>query len=89
MFIHLKTSLPRRIPALLAALPCEIEKIDVGSALGGITSIRMGGGLKGANIIIMKDGDRLTIRSAAEDADAARKNAETALEAVQSSLLDQ
>ena len=68
-------------------IPCQIEDIQAGTGIGRLMTISLGGGMKGANVILVRDGDRLTIRSAANDANTARKNAETALDALKNSLL--
>jgi len=70
-------------------IPCQIEDIDVGTAIGRLLMISLGGGMKGVNIFLVKDGDRLRIQSAANDAATARKNAETALEGLKAPLLGQ
>lgn len=68
-------------------IPCRIEDVHVGTGIGRLITISLGGGMKGANVFLVRDGDRLTIRSAADDADIARRNAETALGALKKSLL--
>jgi hypothetical protein len=64
---------------------CQIEKIDLGPApmIARLLKIpSLGGGYKGANVFVVKDGDRLTVKSAAKTMDAARENAEKTLEAL-------
>lgn len=60
-------------------LPCEINELSVGSIVGRVTSIRLVGGRVSVNITVLKDGDRLTIRSAGKTKAIAQKNAEIAL----------
>ncbi|WP_146113594.1 hypothetical protein [Brucella pituitosa] len=67
-------------------LPCQINKLSVGSLVGRMTSIRLAGGRVSVNLTFLKDGDRLTIRSAAKTKDIAQKNAEIALGAVRDKL---
>lgn len=60
-------------------LPCEIKELSVGSIVGRVTSIRLVGGRVSVNITFLKDGDRLTIRSAGKTKAIAQKNAQIAL----------
>jgi hypothetical protein len=62
---------------------CQIEVIDVGTAIARLLKIPNLGGYKGVNIFLVKDGGRLTIKSAAKTMDEARENAEKTLEALQ------
>ena len=66
---------------------CEIGEVDAGPALGRILSVCTPGTVKTTNIFVVKDGDRLTIQSAATDAAVARRNAEKALDAARVLLL--
>ena len=62
---------------------CEIEKIDAGSATARLLKIpNLGGGYKGVNIFVVKDSDRLTIKSAAKSIEDARSNVEKTLNAL-------
>jgi len=67
-------------------LPCEIDEVSHGSIVGRMTSIRLAGGRFSVNITFLKDGDRLTIRSAATTKVIAQKNAEIALGTVRDKL---
>ena len=67
-------------------IPCQSEEIDAGAGIGRLVTTVTGCCIKGANVFIVRDRYRLTIRSAADDADIARKNAETALEALRKFL---
>lgn len=69
-----------------SGIPCRIEEIQTGAGIGRLMSISLGGGMKGVNIVLVQDGDRLTIRSAAPDAERARENAQTALQALKNAL---
>lgn len=60
-------------------MPCKIEEIDAGEGIGRLLTMAIGCCVKGANVILVRDGYRLTIRSAAEEADVARRNALKAL----------
>lgn len=67
-------------------LPCEIDELSLGSIVGRITTIGLTGGRVSVNITYLKDGDRLTIRSAAKTKAIAQKNAEIALGVVSDRL---
>ena len=56
---------------------CSLAGLSVSPAVGWITTWSMG-----STAVILRDGDLLTIRSIAADADTARRNAETVVEAV-------
>jgi len=67
---------------------CQMEKIEVGTAIGRLLKIpNLGGGYKGVNIFLVRDGDRLTIKSAAKTMDAARNNAKKALEILKAPVI--
>lgn len=60
---------------------CSLTGLSVSPAVGWITKWSMGP-IIGSTAIILRDGDLLTIRSVADDADTARRNAEKIVEAV-------
>jgi hypothetical protein len=60
---------------------CSLTELKVPPAVGWITDWSMGP-MIGSTAIILRDGDLLTIRSIADDADTARRNAGTLVEAV-------
>ncbi len=69
---------------------CQLEKIDAGPApvIGRLLKIpNLGGGYKGVNIFVVKDGDRLTIKSAAKMMEDARENAEKTLEVLKEPVI--
>ncbi|GAA5233454.1 hypothetical protein FOZ76_08835 [Verticiella sediminum] len=69
---------------------CEIENIDIDPAIGRLISLRrLGGDMTGTRIVVVKDGERLVVQSAANDRTLARSNAETALSAVKGALFEQ
>ena len=53
---------------------CKVEALDVEPAVGWITSWELGS-QRGATVVILRDGDLLTIRSLAETAETAKGNA--------------
>ena len=53
---------------------CKVEALDVEPAVGWITSWQLGS-QSGATVVILRDGDLLTIRSLAETAETAKGNA--------------
>lgn len=67
---------------------CEIEEIDAGAALGRRVTVCMRVPLQTTSLFVVKDGDRLTIRSSATDATMARRNADKALRAAGALLLE-
>ena len=60
---------------------CSLTGLSVSPAVGWITKWSMGP-IIGSTAIILRDGDLLTIRSVADDADTARRNAEKIVETV-------
>ncbi|OWJ65881.1 hypothetical protein [Inquilinus limosus] len=60
---------------------CSLTELKVSPAVGWITNWSMGP-MIGSTAIILRDGDLLTIRSIADDADTARGNAEALVESV-------
>jgi hypothetical protein len=60
---------------------CSLTGLSVSPAVGWITKWSMGP-IIGSTAIILRDGDLLTIRSVADDADTARQNAEKIVETV-------
>jgi hypothetical protein len=69
---------------------CQIEKIDVGPTPMIIRLLRipnLGGGYKGVNVFVVKDGDRLSIKSAAKTMEKARENAEKTLEVLKEPVI--
>lgn len=60
---------------------CSLTELKVSPAVGWITDWSMGP-MIGSTAIILRDGDLLTIRSIADDADTARRNADTLVESV-------
>jgi hypothetical protein len=60
---------------------CSLTELKVSPAVGWITDWSMGP-MIGSTAIILRDGDLLTIRSVADDADTARRNAEKIVETV-------
>jgi hypothetical protein len=60
---------------------CSLTELSVSPAVGWLTTWPMGSHA-GSTAVILRDGDLLTIRSIAADADTARRNAETLVESV-------
>lgn len=60
---------------------CSLTELKVSPAVGWITNWSMGP-MIGSTAIILRDGDLLTIRSVADDADTARRNAEALVKSV-------
>jgi hypothetical protein len=54
---------------------CRVAAIEAAPAVGWMSHYRMGG-LRGSTAVILRDGDLLTIRSLAREADVASANAE-------------
>ena len=57
---------------------CRLEAVEAGAAVGWLSSYGSGGGY-GATAVLLRDGDMLTIRSLAGDADLATRNAKAAI----------
>ncbi|WP_019171772.1 hypothetical protein [Pseudaminobacter salicylatoxidans] len=67
---------------------CQIEEIDAGAATARLLKIpNLGGGYKGVNVILVKDGDRLTIKSAAKTMEDAWNNAQKTLKVLKKPVL--
>jgi hypothetical protein len=67
---------------------CQMEEIDVGTAIARLLKIpNLGGGYKGVNVFVVKDGDRLIIKSAAKSMEDARDNAEKTLKALKEPVI--
>lgn len=67
---------------------CGIEEIDAGSAIARLIRIpNLGGGMKGTNIFVVKDGDRLKILSAAKSDEIATENARKTLDALKAPII--
>jgi len=67
---------------------CRLSALDVAPAVGWISTYPIGG-TAGSTVIMLRDGDMLTVRSLASDADVARGNAEKAAKAAAAKLLAQ
>lgn len=67
---------------------CTLSRIDVGPATGWITTYDSGGGA-GSTVVLLRDGDMLTIRSLAADAKTAQANARTVTDALAPAIVGQ
>ncbi|KGM34014.1 hypothetical protein [Inquilinus limosus] len=65
---------------------CSLTELNVSPAVGWLTTWPMGSHT-GSTAVILRDGDLLTIRSIAADADTARSNAETLVKAVSAKVI--
>lgn len=65
---------------------CRVTGLDVAPAVGWISTYPMGS-MFGSTVVILRDGDLLTIRSLASNAEAARNNAEKVVRAVRPKLM--
>lgn len=65
---------------------CRVSGLDVAPAVGWISTWPMGS-RAGSTVVILRDGDLLTIRSLASNAEIARSNAEKVVKAVKSKLI--
>jgi hypothetical protein len=60
---------------------CTLSALEVAPAVGWITTYPIGAG-SGSTVVILRDGDLLTIRSLAADGPTARRNAEKTVSAI-------
>jgi hypothetical protein len=65
---------------------CRLSGLDVAPAVGWITTYPMGS-RTGSTVVILQDGDLLTIRSLASNAEVARDNAEKVVRAVKPKMI--
>ena len=66
--------------------PCRLVGLDVAPAVGWISTYSIGA-MFASTVVILRDGDLLTIRSLASNAEAARSNAEKVVSAVRPKLI--
>jgi hypothetical protein len=57
---------------------CELERVDLGPAVGWVTQYELGG-VQGSTVILFLDGDLLTIRALSESRKRVRNNVKAAL----------
>jgi hypothetical protein len=53
---------------------CRITRADIGPAVGWVSSYRSGDAFAGSTLILVRDGNLMTVRSIAPTSEAARQN---------------